>query len=101
MADANVRGIMFWASIYMLCRFGLWVLSPILYIWTLYLAYLTSFVAVLISLVVPVGPQVYFIWQIWNDTGSLSNLYTVLCAAWVAFALIGILTRMKAETLGS
>jgi hypothetical protein len=98
MADASARRTMFWAGLHMLCRFGVWVLSPVLYIWTLYYAYLTSFVAVLISLAVPVGPQLYYAWQIWGYTRTPYNLYIILCAAWVVFAVLGIATRIAVES---
>ena len=85
------------AGIYMLTRLVLWVLSPILYLWTLYLAYLTSFGAVLISLIIPIGPQLYYAWVIWNGTGTLANLYIILCGAWLVAALLGFIIRMWIE----
>jgi hypothetical protein len=100
MEQADVSLFVLWAGVHTFCRFAIWILSPVLYIWTLYLAYLTSFVAVLLALVIPVGPQLYFIWSLWNATGALANLYTLLCAAWVVLAIIGVATRIKAETVG-
>ena len=94
--DKAVRRVLVWATIAMLCQFAIWLLSPVLYIWTLYLAYLTSFPAVLVALFLPVGPQLYFIWTLWDATGTLANPFTLLCFAWVTLAVIGIFARMKA-----
>ena len=99
MDETGVRRLMIWASITIFCRFAMWLLSPVIYIWTLYLAYLTSFPAILGALVIPVIPQLYFIWMSWNVTGVLLNLYSFFCLAWVVLAVIGIFSRVKAETV--
>ena len=83
---------------YMLTAAVLWVLSPVLYLWTLYLAYLTNFVALLISLIIPIGPQLYYAWTIWNNTGTLANLYSILCGVWLAAALINFIIRVRIES---
>jgi hypothetical protein len=101
MDKAKVRRFMMWASIATFCRFVVWLLSVSIFLFTLYLAYLTSFPALLAALFLPVIAQLYWIWALWSATGTLLNLFTLLCVAWVALALIGIVARMKAETVGS
>jgi DNA polymerase-3 subunit epsilon len=100
MEQAEVRRFMIWASITTFCGFAVCLLSPCIWLFTLYLAYLTSFQAVLAVLFLPFIAQLYWIWILWNATGTLLNLFTLLCFAWVALALVGIFARMKAATVG-
>lgn len=101
MEDTDIRRFMIWASITTFCRFVVWLLTPCIYLFTLYLAYLTSFPAVLAALFFPFIAQLYWIWVLWNATGTLQNLFTLLCFIWVALAVIGIFARTKAATVGS
>jgi hypothetical protein len=66
-----------------------------------YFAYLTSFPALLAALFLPFIAQLYWIWALWNTTGTLVNLFTILCFAWVGLTIIGSLTHMKAATIGN
>src|SRR6266849_496478 len=99
MEKAGFRRFMIWASIATFCRFAVWLLSLCIYLFTLYLAYLTSFPALLAALFFPFIAQLYWIWVLWNATGTLLNLFTLLCFAWVALAVIGVFARMKAATV--
>jgi hypothetical protein len=101
MEQVEVRRFMIWASVTTFCRFAVWLLSPCIWLFTLYLAYLTSFPAVLVALLLPFIAQLYWIWVLWTVTGTLLNLFTVLCFAWVALAVIGIFAQMRAATVGS
>jgi hypothetical protein len=91
------RRNMILATITMLCGFAVWVLTPCIWFFTIYLAYLTSFRALLASLFLPFLAQLYWIWVLWIETGTILNVFTFLCFAWVAAALVGIITRMKLE----
>ena len=85
------------ATITMLCGFAVWVLTPCIWLFTIYLAYLTSFRALLAALFLPFLAQLYRIWVLWIETGTILNIFTFLCFAWVAVALVGIVARMKLE----
>jgi hypothetical protein len=96
-AKKSQRRTMILAIITMLCGFGLWVLSPFIWLFTIYLAYLTSFRALLAALFLPFFAQLYWIWAIWNETGTVLNVFTLLCFAWAALALTGTIARIKVE----
>lgn len=81
----------------MLCGFGLWVLTPVIWLFTVYLAYLTSFRALLAALFLPFVAQLYWIWALWNEMGTVLNLFTLLCLAWIVLALIGTVSRIRVE----
>jgi DNA polymerase III subunit epsilon len=98
--QVEFRRFMIWASVTTFCRFGVWLLSPCIWLFSLYLAYLTSFPAVLVALFLPFITQLYWIWVLWTVTGTLLNLFTVLCFAWAALALIGIFAQIRAATVG-
>jgi DNA polymerase-3 subunit epsilon len=95
--QAEVPRFMIWVFVTTFCRFAVWLLSPCIWLFTLYLAYLTSFPAVLAALVLPFIAQLYWIFVLWNATGTLLNLFTLLCFVWVALTLVGIFARMKAS----
>jgi hypothetical protein len=90
---------MIWATLTTVCQFAVWLLSIGIYFLTLYLAYLSSFPALLGALFFPVVAQLYWIWVLWDATGTIFNFFTLLCFALVAFALIGIFARMKAAAV--
>ena len=73
-----------------LCMIGLWILGVIIYFFTLYLAYLTSFVAILLTFFFPFIGQLYWLWAYWNATGVFLNELTMLCIGWLALAAIGV-----------
>jgi hypothetical protein len=98
MEKADIRRFMIWAGITTFCRFAIWLLSPCIFIWTLYLAHVTSspwWLAIL-----PFIAQVCWIWLLWGTTGTFLNSFTLACFAWIALAVIGIFARMKADTAG-
>jgi predicted exporter len=72
--------------------FAAWLLGAGIYLLTLYIAYLTGFFQMLLTLVFPMVAQIYWIFRIWYETGTFLNTLTLLCIAWVviigsAFAL--------------
>jgi hypothetical protein len=73
------------------------VLGVVIYLWTLYLGYLTSVPALLGALVFPVIAQLYWIWTLWGETGTLTNGFTLACFAFVVFAVIGTIVRATLE----
>ena len=60
-----------------------YLLGAGIYLFTLYIAYLTGFVPMLLTLAFPVLGQIYWIIAIWTSTGVFLNLLTVLCIAWL------------------
>jgi HEPN superfamily AbiU2-like protein len=96
-AKKSQRRTMVLAIITMLCGFGLWVLTPVIWLFTVYLAYLASFRALLAALFLPFLAQLYWIWTLWNEKGTVLNLFTVLCLAWIMLAVTGIIARTKVE----
>jgi hypothetical protein len=81
----------------MLCGFGLWVLTPVIWFFTIYLAYLTSFRALLAALFFPFLVQLYWMWALWTETGNALNLFTLLCLAWVTLAVVRLIARATVE----
>lgn len=67
---------------------ALWVLGLGLYILTLYFAYRTGFVPMLLTLIFPVAGQFVWLWVVWDTTGQFFNYYTILCLSWVFMALV-------------
>jgi hypothetical protein len=66
----------------------LWLGGVGIYLFTLYLAYLTSFPSLLLTMFFPVLSQIYWIWMIWHLTGVFFHLLTILCLGWIALAAI-------------
>lgn len=62
----------------------LWALSLGIYLFTLYLAYLTSFLAMILTLMFPFIGQIYWLWFVWGATGVFFNWLTIACLVWVA-----------------
>lgn len=93
---SNRRKTIF-ALVTVLCGFGLWVLTPVIWLFTIYLAYLTSFRALLAALFFPVLPQLYWMWTLWTETGEALNLFTVLCLAWVTLAVVRLVAMATVE----
>jgi hypothetical protein len=69
---------------------GLWLLGIGIYLFTLYLAYLTSFPSLLLTLFFPVLAQLYWIWALWTATGVFFNLLTQLCLGWIVLAALSV-----------
>jgi hypothetical protein len=76
----------------------LWLLGLGIYIYTLYLAYLTSFPALLGSLALPGIAQVVWIIVLWLTTGTFFHLFTDLCIAWAVLLIISLTARVKFES---
>ena len=77
--------------------FSLWALGIGIYVFCLYLAYLTSFLAVLLTFFFPVVGQLFWIWAIWATTGIFLNPLTIACLLWVGLAVLGfVLMNMSA-----
>jgi hypothetical protein len=66
-----------------------WVLSAGIYLLTLYIAYLTGFFQMLLTLAFPVVSQIYWIFRLWYETGTFFNLLTLLCIAWLVVMGLG------------
>jgi hypothetical protein len=96
MDETGLRRFMVWASITTFCRIAVWLLTPVMYIWTLYLGYLTSFPTLLAAIFIPAIPQIYFIWILGSVTGTLFHPFALLCLTWVVLAVVGIFARVKA-----
>ena len=79
---------------------ALWILGAVIHLLTLYFAYLSSFPTVLASLFFPFLAQLYWIWEIWSDTGIFFNLLTFLCIAWVVLAIFTFIFVSEAEARG-
>ena len=71
------------------CYIVISLLSLGIYIFCLYLAYLTSFVAVLLTLIFPFIGQAYWIWAVWTATGVFFNPLTIACLIWLGLAAFG------------
>ncbi|MGA7482508.1 MAG: hypothetical protein WBW26_11575, partial [Bradyrhizobium sp.] len=56
---------------------------------TLYIAYLTGFVPMLLTLIFPFLAQIYWIFHLWSITGVFFHTLTVLCIVWVLVMLAG------------
>lgn len=67
---------------------GLWILSIGIYLLTLYIAYKTGFVPMLLTLIFPIAGQFVWLWVMWGWTGMFFNTYTILCLTWVGLAAI-------------
>jgi hypothetical protein len=78
-----------------LCAIGLCLLGLGIYLFTLYLAYLTSFPSLLMTLFFPFLAQLYWIWALWSATGVFFNLLTALCLGWIVLAVVtfGLVSR--------
>jgi hypothetical protein len=63
------------------------ILFLILHLFTLYIAYPSGFISMILTLICPIGAQIYWIVQIWLSTGTFLNILTLLCAAWVLLAI--------------
>jgi hypothetical protein len=66
-----------------------WLLGLSIYLLTLYVAYLTGFVPMLLTLIFPFLAQIYWIYHLWSITGVFFNTLTVLCIVWVLVMLAG------------
>jgi hypothetical protein len=66
---------------------GGWTLAAGIYLLTLYIAYLTGFFPMLLTMMFPFVGQVYWIFAIWSATGIFFNALTQLCLLWILVML--------------
>ena len=59
-----------------------------IYFFCLYLAYLTSFAAILLTFFFPFFGQLYWIWAVWMATGIFFNPLMIACLTWVGLGLL-------------
>ena len=89
MTERNPGALDYWVfGAYALSALALYVLSPVLLIWTWYYGYMTSFPALLVSLFIPVGPQLFYIWKFWGTHDTFANLFIILCGVWIVAGLV-------------
>jgi hypothetical protein len=55
---------------------------------TIYLAYLTGFVALILTIICPGVAQFLWIFEIERDTGTFVNIYTYACIAWFVTGVV-------------
>jgi hypothetical protein len=90
------RAIVF-GTIFSLGIPSLWLLSGGIYLFTLYLAYLSNFPALLGTLVFPGLSQFIWIGVFWRITGTFFNFLTMLCIGWLVLAILVIFASTRAE----
>jgi hypothetical protein len=70
-----------------------------IHIFTVYLAYLSGLPQMLLTLIFPIGAQIYWVLHIWRLTGTFLNVLTGLCLIWVLVLVSAlILSRASRET---
>ena len=79
------------------CVVVLWILSVAIYLLTLYLAYLSSIVALVLTFFLPILGQLYWIWSLWSETGVFLTPLAVMCIAWVALAAVALSLNAYAD----
>jgi hypothetical protein len=70
-----------------LCGIAMVALFLVIYILTVYIAYLDGFAQMLLTMVLPFVAQIYWIYHIGHLTGTFLNTLTVLCIVWVVLAI--------------
>jgi hypothetical protein len=83
------RRSLFFSYLAAVCTVGAWGLALVIYLLTLYIAYLSGFVFMLLTFFFPVAGQIYWILVLWATTGSFLN--TLTCLVWVALALSALI----------
>src|ERR1700738_401974 len=69
-----------------------------IYFFTLYLAYLTSFGSLLLTLFIPVLGQLYWLWIVWGTTGVFFNWFTIACLVWLGLVALSLAVLAKTRT---
>jgi hypothetical protein len=94
MTERDPDALDYWMfGAYTLSALALYVLSPVLLIWTWYYAYMTSYPALLVSLFVPIGPQLFYILKFWGANDTLANLFIILCGVWIVAGLVRLIIK--------
>ncbi len=70
------------------------LLAAGIYFFTLYLAYLTSFGSLLLTLF-PVLGQLYWLWIVWGTTGVFFNWFTIACLVWLGLVALSLAVLAK------
>jgi hypothetical protein len=73
------------------------LLAAGIYFFTLYLAYLTSFGSLLLTLF-PVLGQLYWLWIVWGTTGVFFNWFTIACLVWLGLVALSLAVLAKTRT---
>ena len=74
------------------------ILSPALHIWTIIIAYETKgLFSAIISGMIPIGSQIYWIIYIYKVDGNILNLFTLLCVLWVILLILGYIGAFLKE----
>jgi hypothetical protein len=81
-----------------------WIVAGILFvgihIFTVYLAWTHSILQMLLTLIVPVGAQLYWLFHIWYVTGTFLNLLTGLCLIWLVVFLSALVLYFATRETG-
>ena len=93
--EQPMRGILLWGILYSVCAFVAWLVLGAIYLLTLYLAYLSSFPALLCALFLVPFAQLYWIWWLWGATGNFFHFLTMMCLVWVALRGIQAVAAIK------
>jgi CarD family transcriptional regulator len=88
-----MRGFVFWGIIYSVCGFIAWLLLGAIFLTTLYLAYLSSFPAVLFAIFLAPVAVLYWVWQLSSETGRFFNFFTLMCLGWIALNAIKLFAQ--------
>jgi hypothetical protein len=54
----------------------------------------------LATIFLPFLSQLYWIWQLWNETGKFLNTLTILCLVWIVVCLFTLLMAAAGEKSG-
>jgi hypothetical protein len=74
------------------------LLAAGIYFFTLYLAYLTSFGSLLLTLFIPALGQLYWLWIVWGTTGVFFNWFTIACLVWLGLVALSLAILAKTRT---
>jgi hypothetical protein len=81
-----------------------WIAAGILFvgihIFTVYLAWTHSILQMLLTLIVPVGAQLYWLVHTWYLTGRFLNLLTGLCLIWLVVFVSALVLHFATRETG-
>ena len=89
----KLKGAIEFATMTAICLLGAGI-----YIFTLYLAYLTSFGSLLLTLFIPFLGQLYWLWIVWGTTGVFFNWFTIACLVWLGLVVLSLAVLAKTRT---
>ncbi len=73
-------------------KFIIWILAGIFHIWTVIIAFGHGILAGILSLILPVLAEIYWVFNLWNENPSYRNL---ALATFVILPLVSILLFRK------